>query len=324
MKSINKTIQIIILSFLMINFANAQTVESYSYKMPEIFLSDGGKIFVKTLTNTGTMEADFGSQYAEKIKLYLNSDMVGFSSGVKKYNPWLTTRIFTVVDNEAEADYVISGEYKFETSESKSNKENWIKESSESVKKQLPICYYSYTASSNASVNGNIRVYKSGSEIKTLPFNENKSDSKTKTMSEPGVSSASSYISTISKNAINKYSYKFSPQLFVKKYKFEKVKTKDKEFKKELKDILKNIKALLETGEIGEAGKRYIEISEKEDSPEVNFDIAQCYELIGNYTKAKEYYLKSGDKTGINDINNMISIQTQLKSLGISVTENEF
>lgn len=75
-------------------------------------------------------------------------------------------------------------------------------------------------------------------------------------------------------------------------YNFKSVKTKDKE----LKEQLKTVNDLLKNGEINKAGSIYLKAYELDNSNlEAAFNVAMCYELIGNYPKANEFYLKSPD-----------------------------
>jgi tetratricopeptide (TPR) repeat protein len=77
--------------------------------------------------------------------------------------------------------------------------------------------------------------------------------------------------------------------------------------------------------ELGKAYQKYIASEAKIKKPQnLYYNIGLCYELIGNYTKAKENYLKSGDSNVIIAIESLIKIQELFKSLGLDVTEGEF
>ena len=70
-------------------------------------------------------------------------------------------------------------------------------------------------------------------------------------------------------------------------YKFQKVKTKDKTLKEELKGA----SDMLAAGEIYKLGSLYKRIYEADKTNKsAAFNLAMCYELIGNYPKAQEYY----------------------------------
>jgi hypothetical protein len=325
MHKISIIIRLMLVALAISASATAQRVEFYTLNMPSAFLEGGGKVFVKSLTNNGTTEADFGDAYAKAFTNVLSSNALGKDKDVKLYNPWLTTALYQVVGSEDEADFIISGDYIFESSSNSSYEEKFIKETSETVDKKLPISYYTFSANSSASLAGKtVITKKDGTAIGSIPFGNKKEKSNSKHMEKPSVPSTSSFIQDLRNEAINKTVFVYSPRLDVEKFKFNNVKTKNKEFKKELKDLVKQAEALVKTGDFNEAGKKYLEIAAKEDNEDVNCNIAVCYEIIGNFTKAKDYYVKSADKSGIKRINTMILVRDKLKELGIQVVENDF
>ncbi|OIP02390.1 MAG: hypothetical protein AUJ97_06030 [Bacteroidetes bacterium CG2_30_32_10] len=322
MQKISISIKLIIVAIIISSNAVAQKMESYTYKMPVNIFEGGGKVSVKNFTNNGTEVASFGSDIAESILKALKNEGIGKVSDVKLYNPWLTTKLYEIV--ETDADFVISGDYKFTSASTDSYEEKWIAETSETVAKKLPICYYNYTASSNAVLEGKLTITKKdGKSLGSISINNNKSKSQTLTMQKPSIPGVASFYKEMSNEAITKCALAFSPTLVVEKYKFENIKSKNKELKGDINDMEKQIKNLLKSGEINAAGKKYLEIAAKEETEETNINIGICYEIIGNFTKAKEYYLKAADKSSINRINDMIAIRDQLSKLGIKIIENE-
>jgi len=325
MQKIFLNIRMVLVIMLVSMTAVAQKIEFYTYKLPINILEGGGKVCVKDLSNLGTEEPNFGATYAKYVLMALQNSEIGKVTYVKLNNPWLTTKLYETTGSETDANFVIGGDYKFESASTNSYEEKWIQETAEGVDKKLPICYYNYTSTSSATLEGKIVITKKdGSVLGTIPIGDKKSKSLTKSMEKPAIPEVSTFISELSNSAINRTAYSFSPSLTLEKYKFKNLKTKNKEFKKELKSIEDQIEALLKTNEIAEAGKKYLEIAAKEDGEDVNCNIAACYEMIGNLTKAKEYYLKSADKSGIERINFMIKVRDKLSSLGLPVTENEF
>jgi tetratricopeptide (TPR) repeat protein len=257
--------------------------------------------------------------------MVLENKTIGLVKDVKLINPWLTTALYQVVYSEAEADFVISGDYIFQASTNNSYEEKFIRETSESLDKKLPISYYTFSASCEASLAGKaVITKKDGTAIGTIPFGDKKSKSESKHITKPNVPSTASFVNDLKGEAIVKTVYVFSPRLEVEKFKFEDVKTKNKDLKKELKELEKQAETLVKVGDINGAGKKYLEISAKEESSDINCNIAVCYEIIGNLTKAKEYYDKSANKDGIIRINKMIAVREKFKGLGLQVVENEF
>ena len=145
-------------------------------------------------------------------------------------------------------------------------------------------------------------------------------------MEKPNVSSASTYIAAAEKDAISQYQYYFSPIIKSKKYKFEKLKPEDKSYKKELKQKTKDLKDLADKGDVNAMGKMYLDIITHplKDMQEGYLNIGMCYEIIGNYTKAKEYYEKAGDSRAMNELNKLILDRDKLSAIGLNVVETDF
>ena len=325
MHKISLIIRTVFVALIISTTASAQRVEFYTLKMPSAFLDGGGKVFVKSFTNNGTTEADYGDAHAKAFVNVLSSSGLGQDNGVILYNPWLTTALYQVVESEDEADFIISGDYSFDSSSNTSYEEKFIKETTEVYNKQLPISYYTFSASGSATLAGKVTIAKKdGSLVATIPFGNKKSKSTSKHLEQPSMPSISDFNKDLKQEAINKTVFAYSPRLDVEKFRFKNVKTKNKAIKKELKKLVKQAEALVKTGDINAAGKKYLEIATKEDNEDVNLNIGVCYEIIGNLTKAKEHYLKSTKKSDIRRINSMISARDKFKELGLQVIENEF
>ena len=304
--------------------ATAQKIEGYSFSLPPTILTTPGKIYVEDFVNKGTIENSFGTDYASSLKNVLAYKTINAKTGVKLHTPWLTTKLYDIVDSESEANYVIKGTYSFTKGSSSSYTEKIIYESGAG---NLPIHFYKYTETANASVSFKMGIYASGkaTPLKEFPFNDTKSNSKTLNLEKPAIISPSSLVEGLSKSAKYKYLYEFSPRLVPQKYKFEKVKPANKELKKVYKNKKKALKALAETGDIKGMGKIYTEmLADDANNADVHKNLGICYELIGNYTKAKEHYVKSGDKGGIKAISSLIKVKELFKKLGLEVIENDF
>jgi len=325
MKKTGIIFNLILIALLYGTTLTAQRIEFYTYNLPTQLLPTGGKVYVQDLVNTGTSEAEYGNLYARHLIGALKSSSHGLNKDVKLYNPWLTTKLYEVVDNADEADYIIGGDYKITSSSDESYQENWIAETDTELKNKLPICYYKHTMTNVANIEGKLVVSKKdGSPIDLFPLTFSSKDSDTKIMKKATAKNVSKLIGNVSNMGINKYKYAFTPSLEIEKYKFQNVKTKNKEIKADFKEIDKQIEALIKIGDFNETGKKYLELAAKEESEDVNQNIAVCYEIIGNFTKAKEYYIKAADKNGLARITKMIKVQDQLRAFGITIIENEF
>lgn len=324
MKNILKITAIALL--LQVSFVSlGQSIKSYELRMPKTILEGGGSIFVKPLENTGKYEPGFGESFAKSMTRILNKEKLGIKSDVKCFNPWYTTKLYKTSDGESQADFIVSGTYAINGEESNTSKVNAAKEKQEGLSKPAPYYYFSYTATSKASITGKFSVTKKGGNVVLeTPLKGNKSKSNTGYLEKKSVPSASKFASSLSKAQIDAYQGMFSAVLVEKNYKFKNVKTKDKEFKKELKTNIKAIKNQLKANNLHEAAKLYIELEAKEKSENLAYNIGMCYELIGNFTKAQEYYNSAADKGAIKDINELIKLKATFESLGLKVEEGTF
>jgi len=330
-----KNIIIVILIVLSANILSAQTVSSYIIpNKPKVVLENGGKVYVQPLINTGEKAPNFGSRFSTALSTLINNNSA--SSGKIKgvYNSWYTNKLYSVVNSAEEANYVIGGTYNIKAT---SNYE-FVENKSITKTSKIPYYYYSHINSAKASLNGSLTVQDASSSniLSTMPLSASKSDSKTRYLHNDGQLDADKYIEVIAKKTINGYSGLFTPQYVAKKYSFKKVKANKKSMekadfkatKKELKTQQKAIKILAEQGKIKEMGNAYLKLAAMGDKiknmEKVDIDIAYCYELIGNYTKANEYYTKANDTKSMQQIAKLIEYQEMMKKMGHDVTEEEF
>jgi tetratricopeptide (TPR) repeat protein len=316
---------ILVLTFIM-SVGVAQKIDGYILTLPAQMLDGGGKVYVEDFNDLKGNNAAFGKAYAEALKKALQAERVAIGSVGKIQNPWITTKVYEIAASKEDADYVLSGEYSTITASSNTNKPVYIKETGTTEK--IPVCYYDYTVSNSATIMGNLFVTAKGQAepMKKLPFQKKAGDSKTKALEKPSVRSASDFISSAEKASIQDYQYYFSPIIKSKKYKFEKLKADDKSYKKELKQQTKDLKDLADKGDIMGMGKIYKASLEKplKDIKEGYLNLGMCYEIIGNYTKAKECYEKAGDSGAMKELNKLILDRDKLVSLGLEVKENDF
>lgn len=322
MKILRKSLFIALVQIILSVTAIAQTIESYTYELPDKYLESGGKIYVQELIDTSGVNPEFGQQYANAIRSALNNETIGKSSA-KVYNPWLTTKIYEIVDSIDKADYVLKGEYNFTKEYSKSNVKKTITENKGYPK--LPINYYVYTEESSASLTGSANFIKKGDTEPSLflPLNSEDSKKKSKALSMPGVKLPEAFMEELSKNIISKNKNTLTPKLVPFKYRFKNIQTKDKAFKKELRKKEKLIKSFAKTGNITEMGKLYLEILANEESQKAHENVGMCYELIGNFTSAEGHYVTADDRSSIKRISSLIKVKETLQNMGIEVVENE-
>lgn len=301
----------------------AQNIISYKLHMPDIILGDGGKIFIEPLTTNSTDAGDslLGIQYKNAFTSAISKEhwRISKSSGI--YNPWYTTNIYQLTDVKEEADYIINGDYEY----IKNAKKSYIEDTTTDKSNNIPVVYYRYSANNATQVKGKILVTdtKANKIIYNFPFSTTKSDSKTLIMKEPTVKTTSALRKEANNTAINTYQYKFSPYLTEIKYHFPRIKPDNKDLRKEFKSSRKTLKDQAEVGDIKAIAETLRKLQAKEDSDDIHEALGICYELIGNYTKAKEEYMTSKNKDCVDRINSQILTRDALAKLGVQITENE-
>jgi len=296
----------------------AQSVSSSVFKFPDVVTQGQGKLFVSPLTNSGTENAEFASEFATKVS---NKLMNGEQN---KHNPWLTSKIYSKANGEGDADVVIGGIYKFVGKEKNSH------EKVQSISKidSIPFSYISYTNTANAEIIGDVVVKNNGSEIKTISIGDTKKKSNVTSFKKPEekIDPATLY-KKLEKGVIKKAVKPMLASLDNCTYKFERCKTKDKAIRKEYKEIVKGCRKMLNSDNIKEAGKQYIRLNDLEQSGAVTFNIGMCYEIIGNLTQAEKYYGLSGIKEvkkAQKRLDGLKKAQAFLKDRGVNVSEQEF
>lgn len=104
-------------------------------------------------------------------------------------------------------------------------------------------------------------------------------------------------------------------------YKFRPVKSKDKGLKEELKrakDLAKNEK-------INELGTLYLKVYNADKSnTDAAFNVAMCYEIIGNYEKAASYYSVSPDFHAKIRMKKNLELIEYLRSIGANISYGDF
>jgi len=331
MKKLNITIYMLLL-MLVSTSLDAQKVYSYVLKdKPYYVLEEGGPITVQELTNNGTTMNSFGKDFANTLYNTINWKERGINTKgkAKVYNPWYTTRIYELTKDASAAKYVIGGNYIFSGSVTKTHE---LLKAKDKSKEAIPFFYYKHSVDAKAMVDGKITITSNskGEVVKEFSLKNEKSKIDSKLVEYPVTPTIEKYTKMLSKDVINRSGGMFSPIYVPKTYSFKAVKgdKADKAFKKEMKNKKKVFKALADAGSVNELGKAYQEIIANESKlkkpQNLYYNIGICYELIGNYAKAKENYLKSADKGAITDIESLIKMQELFKKLGLNVVENDF
>jgi hypothetical protein len=323
MKTI-KYILIITACVLMSGISSAQKLETYKLQMPELILEKGGPIYVMPLTDNTeeNINNSLSTDFQKEMNQGLLAEGLAYNANLPLFNPWMKTNLYSTTENKEEAKYIISGEYSFTTNHVKSFNEKSGAEASDS----LPFVYYEFTEKSTANVLGNVVItdVETGSEVTKIPFNKELTDEDKKIMQHASVKSPNTFIPDLADHFVGTFRYRFSAVKISYEYDFPKIKPEDKDLRKAFRQYKRDLKDLADAGKLNEIYAMYLEIQQKEDSPEVNECIGMCYEILGNYSKAKSFYDKCDNSESKNRIVEQINVQNQLKALGFSIEEPEF
>jgi tetratricopeptide (TPR) repeat protein len=328
MKYIKRTLSLILVFFVFAT-ANAQKMDSYVLIMPSVYFGEGSPVYIKPFTNLkDSTNNTFGKEYANTLKNVFNNAAIGKKSGVKMFNPWYTTKLYSLTENEAEAKYVIGGEYTTETSSSVSNKEHITAETSSSKDSKIPFVFYEYISSTSGSVSGKLTLYQSSSDkiIREYPFEKSNSDSKSQYLETVKSESMFSLLDKSEEQAIDQNILAFSPYYTVHTYNFENIKSDEKDYNKELRKQRRDLKDYADAGQLEKLALAYIAMLDKslKNPEDLYYNLGMCYEMLGNFTKAKEYYDKSTNSDAIKRIDILLQYKEIYENLGIEIIEKDF
>ncbi|MGM0649902.1 MAG: hypothetical protein ACQES1_05265 [Bacteroidota bacterium] len=324
MKNSIKTIMIVLSCLIISGNLIAQKIKTYKLQMPSIILKNGGPIYVDYLDNPAP-DANVGklkSEFRKAMIKGINADGLVVEQGLPTLNPWMTTKIYETTDNKEDANYIIDGEYKYETDINKSHKAHMTKD--KYGKGEIPVHFYEYTASSNAKLEGKVFIKDNNSDeiVKEYPFSKTQSDSENKYMKKPRVKSPANFFSSLNNAVIADYRYMLNPIKREYKYNFPRITPDNRDHRKKFRKSRRKLRKLDNDDNVKEMADILFELQKLEDNNEdVNLGLGMCYEIIGNYTKAKEHYEKSGDSDAMARINEQIQIRDQLKALGVEINE---
>lgn len=323
MKTI-KYILIITACVLMSGLLSAQKLETYKLQMPELILEKGGPIYVMPLTDNTQEEISnsLSTDFQKEMNQGLLADGLAYNHKLPSFNPWMKTNLYSTTDNKEEAKYIISGDYSFTTRYMKSYNEKTGAERADS----LPFVYYEFVEKSTANVVGNVIITdtETGNEVTKIPFSKELTDEDKKIMRHASVKTPESFIPDLSTYFTNAFRYSLNAIKISYEYDFPKIKPDEKGLRKAFRQYKRDLKDLADEGKLKEMYTMYLEIQQKEDSPEVNECLGICYEILGNYSKAKAFYDKCDNSESKNRIVEQINVQNQLKALGFTIEEPEF
>lgn len=249
---------------------SAQSFKAFKMKPAKLYWGEYN-IYFDGFTNSGDAEFDDCTKAFQEVF-------------TKQYS-W-PNNMYNVVESKDEADIVVSGSYKFTPDEIMEIKEKLKTESGT----RFPL---KYTVNSYRQVNRvdftlDIKVSDiAGKELESYQLNDS---IVSKASSEVKLPRIGFSIEQLKEKMLKRTPNTIHNRYYIRKsevwVKFMKVKIKDKALKEEFQLV----KDYLNDGDFMAAGKIYKKIYESGKSPEAAFNTAMCYEFVGDYAKAAEFY----------------------------------
>jgi hypothetical protein len=278
----NKIICLLALSFLSISSLYAQQGQFYQFSLDKETKIRGSKIYFQEFANKGVeSQIDVNALAKSYIDFYFKTYSGVAAKKIQNHISWTRNPRFEAVNSQAEADVTIGGHYQIKTNAGAG--EQLFFEQGNSVGGAIP--YFESRQLNTAEVTVIISyTYKNKEVDYDTIFIQEESERK------PGKKFLSvedllaDCESKLKSNLYKTFTFYSHKDIW---YKLLNVKTKDKVLKEELKTA----DNLFESGKIKELGNLFLRIYQAEpENKEAAFNTAMCYELIGNYPKAEEYY----------------------------------
>ncbi|MBN1250949.1 MAG: hypothetical protein JXA16_02365 [Bacteroidales bacterium] len=301
----------------------AQSVKSYIIQSPSKALLNVKEIFVEGFENEGQEFDNLKDIVKNGLKFAFSNDHYGISDADVKinFNPWAKTDLYKIIDDNEKAQAIFTGKYKATGDEKSSEKLVDTKEQA-GFYYQIPYSYYEYSESANISYSGSMDVFKKelNKVVYTIPLEKNDEFEKKANYKKPNSLGLNGVTNSVAQKIQAEVIVQFVPRLVPITYEFEKIKSKDKTLKEDIKEA----KKLAKDDKVKEAGVLYKKICDQTNDADAALNTAMCYEMIGNYTKAKEYYEKTGNQKNVNRIIQLIALRDLYIKLGREVVEGEF
>lgn len=284
-----------------------QQTEAYKRYLDESKLANNNMratFCLKSFTNEGVLELP-------AIETFIKSH---FTEGYERdeNKPWMYQSFYTPVAETEDPQVIITGTYVY--TKTIDENEKVVREKSGNPALPYIMLTTNYMAEISIALN---YQYQDGSSIKdTIAVSKNKT---VKLGDEPIT------FDKLEKSLIGSTEHQIKQLTACSKgdktwLKFPKVKVKDKALKEELGTVSK----LLKDGEYSKAGAIYKKIFEAKETPEASVALAMCYELVGNYPKAKELYKAKPDFQINSRMKKSMKLLEYAQSIGYEPTFIEF
>lgn len=273
-------ISIFCVAVFVMTTVKAQQCNVLKLTAPEKSLG-GFNVYMAGFTNNGDAKyADFGSKLEEAFKTF------SYIHHIKQGPVWRDDLLYKFVDSKDEADVVVEGSYKITPSEIRDIKEKLVSEpSSIPFGIKYTVCEYNFT--NGVYFTADIKISdKSGAEISNFQLSDSVVSQHSKDVVIPKIKPLAEIEPKFIDGLMYYIPVKYrivGEEVWVK---FFKMSPKDKAQKEEYKNFSDYVK----NDNFTAAGKLCKAIYDSTKDPLAAFNTALCYEVLGNYAKAAEYY----------------------------------
>lgn len=296
-----------------INVVDAQQAEYYFYSLDHTTPLKS-VIYYQQLKNTSQQTGiNVDSIVFAKISRHTTS-YCRLINNDKSLNTWISKPLFSFTENKDEADVIVSGNYSID----KINSATEILKYESSSDFASPIPYFEVENINSVEV----KVFTN------YLYSDNSTFSDTTIITKKVIRNPKAEFKSIDEllvesqeDLISKIRSKYNIfDLNKHNYKFPKVKVGSNDLKTEYK----NAKDLLKADDIMKLGNLYKRIYEDKKSKEAAYCLGICYELIGNYPKAQEYYKQMPDFHTKTRMKNSMILFDYLNEIGVETSVIDF
>lgn len=316
--------------------AGAQSLKTFYVVLPKNADPEVEQIYVSGFTAAESAEEtavpQFGNNLANGIKKEIrDSERYG---DVEFIPPsWRRTDIYEVAEDEADAQWVITGTVDVQTDSKRDVKEVVKSETGDNVH-NIPFeaIYYDYMNSTNTKVTMELKD-KQGNVIVTYNKEKAASSNPKVDMREPSGRKLKSHAALVNSNRlffVTDMANQFLPFMKSFHYEFAKIKNRDmrksdvsRDRFKELRKMMRDEKDLVKSLDYYGLGELYRTVAEETGLEEAKLNMAYVYEVLGNFTRAREIHEELGRTKDVERVDVFIAKRDQLAAFGKDFFEPE-
>jgi hypothetical protein len=235
------------------------------------------KIYIEPVIVTGD-KMPFDMDTLLKSKL-VSGNWINFPSGkgLRLEKHWRYMKLYALVASKAEADVVVQP---ILSSAAKSEKiDTWLHESKGRGGVRIPFKEVRATNTLDVNLVLNMRYKDKSTSSDTISYETKSVLMKGKRL----ISLEEMNKELVRYLGLQLYSLNHFAKCYIIRYRFPKLKIKDKE----LKNDVKTVQTLLKEAKLSEVANIYRKVIDKEPSPEAHLCLGICYELAGDIKKAE-------------------------------------